>query len=260
MKVAFLPLAPRSGITVSALMTGMALAFKQSKTVRLCYTGTNPAIKRYIGVTEEEADITRSISQVAKLLQAHAISPEELSNYSIKIGPNIDMLDSYSVSLTEDELNEIIQFVYERSTTDFTFCDLCYSWDDELTQLILKMSDVVVFVCEPTWASLSRVVEFNENFRERYAPDAKCILLVNRYDDGVAPLKWCSKTAGMTLRDTCKLHYNPWIIKFTNERKLKNVALGAFEKDPRVCELCQDMKEMTQFLMSLKGEKTKWED
>lgn len=259
MKVAVMPLAQRSGVTCVSLFTAMGLAFKQGKTTRLCFTGDNPAIKRYVGIDSSKVDVTRSISQVSKLLQAHAISPEELTNYSIKIDTNLELLDSFSPALTNEEMNEILSFVYSRSTTDYTICDLAYTWDDPISQAVLAESDVVILVCEPDWASLSRVVDFrdsNKKLWEKVQP----LLLVNRYDAAIKPLKLMSKEAGMAVRYTCKLHYNPYIARSCWARDLKSCAIRSYEHDPRVIELAQDVREITQFLLSLNQEKNRWED
>lgn len=271
MRIAVLPMATRGGTTVVTLMTSMAMAYKQSKTVRMCFTEENPAIKRYMGL-DTEKDATRSISQVSKLLQAHAIEVSELANYCIKVGPNLELMDSYNPALTVEEIQDLLSFVYQQSTTDFTICDLCYSWDDPLSEIMLKEADCVIYVAEPTWESLSRVQEYREKTGRRKktargrrakgndTDDIAELLVVNRYDNAIAPMKWCAKQAGMALRDTCKLHFNPYITKGCNIMDLHSVAMKSFERDPRVVELCQDLKEITQFLLSINNEKMRWED
>lgn len=259
MKVAVLPMAQRGGVTCVSLLTAMGLAFKQGKTTRLCFTGDNPAIKRYIGVDSTKADVTRSISQVSKLLQAHAISPEELTNYSIKIDTNLELLDSYSPALTDEEMNDILSFVYSRSSTDYTICDLAYGWDDPMSQAVLAEADVTMFVCEPDWASLSRVVDFKES-NARLWNNTQPLLVVNRYDAAIRPLKVMSREAGVPLRNTCKIHNNPYIARSCWAHDLKSCAISSYEHDPRVIELAQDVREITQFLLSLNQEKNRWED
>lgn len=261
MKVAFMPMVLHGGVTSAALLSSMALAYKQAKDVRLCFTGENPDIKKYMGRDEDEKDVTRSISQVSKLLQAHAISADELSNYCVKLGPNLELMDSYAESLTADEMQEILSFVYERSSTSITICDCYGRYWDSLTKAVLAKSDVVVYVCDPSAKVLSRVKEFRES--EHYkviSPATRQMLLVDHYDPVVKPLKQAAAEAGMTLRDTCKIHYNPYIAKGCERRDLQSVAMSAFEKDWRVLELYRDLLEVTQFLLSATGEKIRWED
>lgn len=61
MKIAVVSPAGRSGATVATLLMGYALAYTQGRTVRLCYTGENYAIKRYVGRDTAERDATRTI-------------------------------------------------------------------------------------------------------------------------------------------------------------------------------------------------------
>ena len=94
MKIAVVSPADRCGATVATLMMGYTMAYTQGRTVRLCYTGENRAIKRYVGRDSTDRDVTRTISQVSKLLEAHAIPPEDLGDYCLKMGTNIDLMDS----------------------------------------------------------------------------------------------------------------------------------------------------------------------
>ena len=261
MKVAFIPMSMHVGVTSASLLTGMALAYKQAKDVRLCFTGANRSIKKYMGRDEDEKDVTRSISQVSKLLQAHAITADELSNYCLKLGPNLELIDSYAESLTPEEMQEIMTFVYSRSSTDITICDCGATYGVPVPQSVLAASDVLVYVCDPSRTTLERakLVRESEYFKVA-SPTTRHMLLVTHYDPVVKPLKQAAAEAGMTLRDTCKIHYNPYIARGCERRDLQSVAVSAFDKDWRVLELYRDLLEITQFLLSATGEKIRWED
>ena len=261
MRIAFVPMVKHNGLTAGALLTGMALAYKQAKDVRMCFTGNNRDIPRYMGRDEDEKDVTRSITQVSKLLQARAISPDELSNYCVKLGPNLELMDTYAESLTPGEMQEIMTFVYERSSTAVTICDCAEGVEDPGTLAVLEKSDVVVWVCDQSYRSLHDVVLFRESPAfKRLNPEARQMLLVVEFDPVIKPLKQTAAEAGMTLRDTCKIRYNPYIAKGCERRDLHSVAVSIFEKDWRVIELYRDLLEITQFLLSATGEKIRWED
>ena len=83
MKIAVVSPADRCGATVATLMMGYTMAYTQGRTVRLCYTGENRAIKRYVGRDSTDRDVTRTISQVSKLLEAHAIPPEDDTSQAV---------------------------------------------------------------------------------------------------------------------------------------------------------------------------------
>ena len=126
MKIAVVSPADRCGATVATLMMGYTMAYTQGRTVRLCYTGENRAIKRYVGRDSTDRDVTRTISQVSKLLEAHAIPPEDLGDYCLKMGTNIDLMDSWDSSLTEEEVTSLLVFTFSRNVADYIFCDLAY--------------------------------------------------------------------------------------------------------------------------------------
>lgn len=259
MKIAMVPTDPRAGVTVCTWAAAMGLAYKQGRTVRVCYTGDNPALKRYIGRDSIEQDKTRSISQVSKLLQAHAIAPDELGNYCLKVGPNLELLDSYSEALTPDEVQEIITFVFDRSDSDYTLCDVCDGIGDPLTDSIIGVADVVCLVADTSWSALTRarmLVEANQ----KLLGDKEIMIIVNRYDPAIMTRKKAAQIAKSSPRHTAKLHWNPYITKGCNIQDLQSVFISCYESDPRVIELKQDIREITQLMLSYNSEKIRWED
>lgn len=257
MKIAVVSPAGRCGATVATLLMGYTLAYTQGKTVRLCYTGENRAIKRYVGRDSEERDATRTISQVSKLLEAHAIPPEDLGDYCLKMGTNIDLMDSWDSALTEEEVTRLLVFAFSRSTTDYIFCDLAYDISDHTSQAVLQECDMVVIISEPSRASLDMVRITQES---SYWPKNKpCMLLVAKWNEEISPIKTLATEAQFKLRHTCKIHYNPLITKYCNSGQLDTVVPYIIQKDPRVVELNNDMKECVQFILGENRAKMKWE-
>lgn len=257
MKIAVVSPADRCGTTVATLLMGYTMAYTQGRTVRLCYTGENRAIKRYVGRDSTERDATRTISQVSKLLEAHAISPEALGDYCLKMGTNIDIMDSWDSSLTEEEVTSLLVFTFSRSVSDYIFCDLAYGIDDPTSQKVLDACDAVVIVSEPSVSSLSLIREMQES---GYWPkDKPCMILVSKYDAGIDSLDNMAKIAQFKKRATCKIHYNPLVTKYCNSGQLDTVVPYVIQRDPRVIELNSDLKECTQFFLSLQEAKIKWE-
>lgn len=257
MKIAVVSPAGRCGATVATLLMGYTMAFTQGRTVRLCYTGENRAIKRYVGRDTTERDATRTISQVSKLLEAHAIPPEALGDYCLKMGPNIDIMDSWDSSLTEEEVTSLLVFTFTRNVADYIFCDLAYDIEDATSQAVLKACDVVVVVSEPSRSSLTIIREMQES---EYWPKGKpCMLLVSKFDGDIESLDNMAKMAQFKKRATCKIHYNPFLTKYCNSGQLDTVIPYIVQKDPRVVELNSDLKECTQFFLSLQEAKIKWE-
>lgn len=255
MKIAVISTVDRCGSTVATLLMGYAIASTQGRTVRLCYTGMNNAIKRYVG-KEVERDATCTISQVSKLLEANAIEPDSLSDYCIKLGTNIDLMDSYDPSLKEDEVASLLTFTFSRNTADYILCDIYGDLEDSITQNVLKVCDAVIIVTEPSYASLAKVRVLQES--EVWPKDTACMLLVAKYAPGIAPLKELAKQAQYKLRGCCKIHYNPLITKLCNTGQLDTILYYILNKDVRVLELNNDIRECLSYLMSIDNSKLKW--
>lgn len=257
MKIAVFSPMSRSGLTAATLLMGYTIAFSQGRTVRLCYTGDNQAIKRYSGTDTMEQDATRTISQVSKLLEAHAIKPADLGDYCVNLGPNIDIMYSWDPSLTEDEVTSLLQFTFAKTETDFTFCDLAYDLDDPSSKAILEECDALVAVTEPSYDSLRMIKDIKES--HSWPKDKPCALLISKYHEEIGSVKNLAKIAGFKLRNTCKLHFNPYIVESCNSGTLDTMTQFVLRKDPRVVELNSDLKECTQFFLSLSKSKIKWE-
>ena len=247
----------RSGLTASTLLMGYAIAFSQGRTVRLCYTGDNQAIKHYSGTDAIEQDATRTISQVSKLLEAHAIKPADLGDYCTSLGPNIDIMYSWDPSLTEEEVTSLFQFTFAKTETDFTFCDLAYDLDDPSSKAVLEECDAMVAVSEPSMTSLTMIKEWKES--HSWPKDKPCVLLMAKYNEEIGSVKNLAKIADFKLRDTCKIHFNPYVVESCNSGTMDTLVQYVLRKDPRVVELNNDLKECIQFFLSLSKSKIKWE-
>ncbi|MDR1523145.1 MAG: hypothetical protein LBS29_04275 [Endomicrobium sp.] len=203
----------------------------------------------------EAMDITRSISQVVKLLEAQAIFPEDLGDYMLKLAPNLEFLDTRSEALTEDEIANLIGFVFENIPRDVIICDVRTEITDAITVRLLNDCDVIILVSLPNVRSLELVKRWVES---GLLPKKPVMLLVNRYDTLIMPLSKAANIAGCRVRDTCKLRYNPFIIKNCNDGELHTIVPYVLDKDPRVVELNIDLKECVQFLFSHMNKKFKW--
>ena len=257
MKIAVLSAAGRCGATASILLMAAAIAETQDRAVRICYTGENRSLKRYAGRDADVRDATMTISQVSKLLEAHAIAPESLSDYCTKLAPNLDIMDSWDESLTEEEMVSLLTFTYSRNTTDYIFCDMAQDLEDPVAQSVLSVSDAVVIVSEPSKASLDAVREMQES--PLWPKDVPCMLLIAKYNEAIDSVSKLAKLSQFKLRSTCKVHYNPLITKYCSSGQLLTIVPYVIKRDPRVVELNNDLRECTQFFLSLNNAKLKWE-
>ena len=102
MKISVISPIKHSGTTMVSLFLGQALAVTQGVNIMLTYSGMSRRICEYASVSALE-DKTCSISQVVKLMEARAISPEDLFDYSLGVCTNLHIMDTADPTLTEEE-------------------------------------------------------------------------------------------------------------------------------------------------------------
>lgn len=257
MKIAVISAADRCGATASTLLIAQALASTQGCSSRICYTGENLALKRYLGKDALEHDATRTISQVSKLLEAKAIAPDALGDYCTPMCDGVDIMDTWDSGLTEEEVVALLTFTFSKSTADYTICDITHHICNPVSQQLLGVCDMVIIVSEPSRSSLMHVRELKEN--ASIPGDVPVMLLVPKYNEEIAAIDTLAKEAQFSKRATCKLHYNPLLVKYCNSGQLDTVIPYILQKDPRVVELNNDLKECIQFILSTQGTRLKWE-
>lgn len=256
MRIGLLSPSHHAGVTTASLMLGYTIAQSQSKEVCLTYTGEKSDIKDYVGIVGND-DVTCSISQVMKLLEANAISKNDISEYCTKMGPNCELLDSGNGTINNDEAMNLLSFVFKTVPKDFVLCDISSDLSDDITQALIKECDILIMVTTPDSKALNAA---NEWLNSDYWPkDKPTMLLVNRYDPEIMALSEIAKRVGIPFRNTCKISYNPWITKTCITGKLDTMVPFILARDPRVIELNVDLKECLTFVFSHNMMKIKWE-
>lgn len=256
MKISVISPISHSGTTMATLFLGQALAHTQSLNVMLTYSGMSRRICDYMSVSALE-DKTCSISQVVKLMEAHAISPEDLYDYSIKVYPNLYIMDTADPTITEEDGTKLMTYVFDNIPADVTICDVSGEIYDETTQQIFAASDVVAIVIQPDTHSYDMLRKWKES--EFWPKKADVMIIVNRYNEEIAALRDISRKIGVAHVNVCKLHYSPYITKYANEGESLTIVPYVMQKDPRVIELNTDLKEMCQYVVSNMEGRFKWE-
>lgn len=255
MKVAITSPLHRTGISTITSILSLTTTWTQQLRCAATYFGSSD-IPRYNGLDQKE-DVTRSISQLAKLLQAHAIGPEDIMEYCVSTIKDNWILDTTSSIVTDRSKSEILTFVFDQMPVDFVYCDVNGELDDPTTQRLLETADVIMIVFEPYRNQLDEVKIYRES---KYWPKDKRILyMCNKYDDVVMPLRGVSRDLGIKHTDLCKLHYNPWIMRMCDEGKVLDIVKAVVQRDPRVIELNSDLLECLGFFMNITNNKVKWE-
>ena len=256
MKVAIVSPTHDAGLSSFTLLLGYTIACTQSDSVCLTYTAENHDIKNYIGF-DEEPDITRSIEQACELLKADAIGASNIPEFFRRLNKNISLLDSADGTVSLEESTQLLAYVMKYIEQDVVLCDISTDLTDSATVDIVSTCDVVLIVSPPSNKWLDEVREWKESIP--VLQSKPCGLIINRYDPQVAPVSILAKRAGFTVRNTCKLHYNPYIIEGCNKRNLSTIVPFIVNRDPRVVELNMDLREVMQFIYSYAGRKIKWD-
>lgn len=258
LRIAVISPMTRSGASVVTTVLAQAAALTQDLKTVITYTSPSRTLPIYLDVERQVEDKTRSISQVVKLLQADAISVDELDEYALKLDTNCYMMDTVSESITQEEALTVQKYVFTNVKADIVLCDISESLDEPTAQELISVANAVCFVLNPDETSIEA---FRIWFESEYWPkDKDYFIVINRYDDAIMGVRQYAKKCQVSVRNTCKLHYNPFIVKACNESFLKDIVPYACQnKDYRVIQLRSDIKELMSWCATISGNRLKWE-
>lgn len=255
MRISVISPTHRSGTSTVAAMLGQSLAHTQGLKVMLTYTGQKRDMCNYMGI-QSIMDKTRTLSQVVKLLESRSISPEDMYDYSIKAGPNMNIFDTADNTISEEEAASLTPFVFKNIKSDISICDVNTEIFDSTTQTLFDTSDIVCIVINPDNTNYNILQNWKDS--DLWPKKAEVMIVVNRYDEQIDALRNISKRLCIAHSNVCKLHYNPLLTKYSNTGKLMTVFPFIINKDAQVIEMNTDFKECTQYIISLYGNKFKW--
>lgn len=261
MRVAVVSTYPNTGNTTVAAMLGTALACTQEVDVALTYTTLKARrLCEYMGVTPTQ-DITTNLSQINQLIQADAISPEECKDYLLRVQNHLYILDTSSDTLSEEDRIDMMKKVYSFNVAPITICDISSNKDvmtEPLTQDIIAESDMILLNANPDLKTKKRLDEWRE---EGLLPmDKPVLLFINMFDERIYSIRDLARINGFKVRNSVKLHRNPFIQKYSNDGKLTSIVTEALKRNLAVLELNQDLKEICEAIMYYAQMRFKWED
>ncbi|MCD1257371.1 hypothetical protein B5M42_000790 [Paenibacillus athensensis] len=249
----------QGGTTVSVLL---ALALAQTQNYRTCltYTGNdNQSITGCLGLKPFE-DKTRNLTQVIKLLEAHAISGEEISDYCIKVPgvPNLQIIDTASETISDEDNSKLLKFVIENLHHEIVITDVATEIYDDITRAVIDQSDLVVMVLTQSRDIGKKLKYWETAGVMEYVNNKGLVFIFNQYDPYVEAFRDTTKRMGLRHRRCAKISYNPFIKKTSNQGKLQTILPYILKKDPRVIELNNDLKECLMTVLANLGRKTAW--
>lgn len=250
----------RQGGTTVSIMLALALAQTQNYTVCLTYTGNSGnSIAGALGI-KPSGDKTRSLTQVIKLLESNAISGDEILDYCIQVPgvPNLQIIDTSSDAITDEDNAKLLKFVIGSLNHQIVITDVTTEIYEGITETIIGNSDLVVMV-------LTQSREIKEKLKHWEAAQTMerlnrkgLVFIVNQYDPYVEAFRDTTKSMKLKHTRCAKISYNPFIKRTSNIGKLQTILPYLLDKDPRVIELNNDLKECLAIVLANLGKRMAW--
>jgi cellulose biosynthesis protein BcsQ len=252
MKIAvFSPVHGQTGNTVSSLFLAMSMALTQRKNICLTHTDfSSTVIQEILGLDTTE-DVTRSLSQVFKLLSSGTLMEKELADYAINVIPGLDLYTTHNVVLEHSELGSFIEFLFNRMKIyHHIVIDVDTGLKDKTSELCLSIADTIAITVSQNNHVLKAARELmnNEDFK-RLTKNKRILFVCNRFNTGIGKLSDVAKQLNIRTKDIIIIHDNVFISRCYNKGIIEEVIKRALHKDIRVLELHNDIKNACKILL-----------
>jgi cellulose biosynthesis protein BcsQ len=220
------------GNTTAALNIAMLLAETQGK--RTCLThlsAQSNTFFAYLGL-ERLTDKTCSPSQMVQLLREGAIAPQEMEDYCMKAGENLDIFSNNSQAVSSEDMDIIQKYVLGNLPHEVVVVDVDVNVESPIAKLAFEKSDLIVVT-----------VTQSQYILDRYAqifPDqdiSKVMFFCNYFSQEVGTLAKLSKQLPGKNK-VVGLRYSETLVKLANEGNLnkflnaaKTIPLAGVEND-----------------------------
>jgi hypothetical protein len=244
----------QQGITTTSVLLSAAFAHVQNVTTVLIHAGLDDyTINNILGLYDE-GDITKSFSQLIKLLEVNAIGKNDISDYCDNVFANFDVLH---LSASEDS-KQYIPFVTKSISHQVVIVDFDLEPGDEVTLELIEQMDMFVVVMSQSIDTLYKFDYWREcGYFDRL--DKKgAVFLFNKYDPYVSAFRDLTKSVGLKHTRCCRLSYNPFIRQLYNMGELQNAIYHIVDKDIRFLELNNEVKEILHVVAGNLGMNVLW--
>jgi len=232
----------QTGSTTVAITLASSLTLLKKK--HCCLTHTNYSVQdiaKYLNLMEETRDITRSISQVAKLLQTGNATPEELADYAIKYLKDLDIYTSVKARISTDELVNLFTYIITRMPYQHVVIDVDSNITSLMTNTAIHHSDIILITINGNY----NVKKYVDNLFDKVdLKNKRIIYIVNNYDPIISSLDKIAKLYSIKRKDIITLHYNPYIQRCCNKSVMEDAFISAIKKDVRTVNLLADMDKL----------------
>ena len=243
------------GKTVSSLFLAYSLAYIQGSKVLYTYTGSTNPLAGIIKYSQASLE-TRNTSLIAKLIEVDSFKGSDIPDYCVKLNSNVDLLDLTSGYTNDNIRKTILNFVLDTNVYDYIIVEVDSDLESDISKMVIEKSETVMFITSPHIKDIRDNKELREKLFKDEVKDYICV--VNKYKEEIYALRDISKLLAVKHRCVCKIHYTPFVIKCCNTNSLDSFFTAVVSKDPRVYELINDQKELTEAIVYRKGDRFKW--
>jgi cellulose biosynthesis protein BcsQ len=258
MKIAVMSPSRDQGITTASILLGLTLAQTQGLSVCLTHSGLdNSSLEAYLGISKYN-DKTKSITQIIRLLESHAIAGDEIADYCTKIENKFEILNTAAPNIDKEESAKLLKFIIPNLKHDIVITDVETELWEETTKQIIQTADVIIIVMSQNIHTINKLEAWRESEYYNCIRGKPTMYIINKFDGYVSAFRDFTKQARLKHMQCCKISYSPFIKKTANMGKLHTIIPYILERDVRVCELNNDLKECMQVIKAHMGERSNW--
>jgi hypothetical protein len=247
----FSPVHGQTGNTVTSLFIAMSLALTQRKNICLTHTDFGSTVIQDALGLDLQDDVTRSLSQVFKLLSSGTLLEKELTDYAINVIPGLDLYTTHNVVLESGELAGFIEFLFNKMKIyHHIVIDVDSGMNDKTTELCLTIADTIVITVSQNNQVLKKVRSLvQSNGFKKLVKDKRIVYALNRFNSEICKLSDVAKQLDVKTKDIIIIHDNHFISRCYNKGIIDDVIKRALQKDVRVLELYNDIRNVCRFLL-----------
>jgi Flp pilus assembly CpaE family ATPase len=247
----FSPVHGQAGNTVTALFLAMSMALTQRKNICLTHTDfSSTVIEDILGLDVTE-DVTRSLSQVFKLLNSGTLLEKELADYAINVIPGLDLYTTHKVALEHSELASFIEFLFNKMKIyHHIVIDVDSGRKDKTSELCFSIADTIVVTVTQNFQVLRAAKDLiqQDGFKQ-LTKNKRILFAVNRFNTEICKISEIEKQLGVKSRDLILIHDNVFISRCYNKGIMEDAIKRAYLKDLRVLNLHNDIKNACRKLL-----------
>lgn len=233
------------GASTVSILLSEALSMKMATQVILTALDPHDSTHAVFLDLPDTKEITRSLKQVNAMLDAGAISGDEVKNYAIKRGEYFSVLNPAVEDLSEDEMKNIVEFISTSIDHDMLVVDANLELGQEAIDMVIDSMDYFVVVLSQSVSAIQKLETWKEKSVSFKEMEEKGILyVVNNYDQQVLSMRDTVRVFDISKNRTAFIPYHPSVKMLSNSGRLAELTEKFEEKDIRFLKLKESLDDM----------------